>query len=162
MSFLIKHKEQLKLKLKENVKFFKRLKRMKPKVLDQMIHPLHEEVFSCTDCLKCANCCSTTSPLFTDKDISRIAKYLRIKPSVVVSQYLKIDEDRFYVLKKAPCTFLGADNYCSIYDARPKACRGYPHTDRAKQSQLLKITEKNVEVCPAVFEIVEKLKKELE
>jgi len=155
---LEEHKEQLKLKLKENVKFFKRLKRMKPKVLDQMILPLHDEVFSCTDCLKCANCCKTTSPLFTDKDISRIAKYLRIKPSAVVSQYLKIDEDRFYVLKKSPCTFLGTDNYCSIYDARPKACRGYPHTDRVKQSQLLKITEKNVEVCPAVFSIIEKLK----
>jgi len=155
---LEEHKEQLKLKLKENVKFFKRLKRMKPKVLDQIILPLHDEVFSCTDCLKCANCCKTTSPLFTDKDISRIAKYLRIKPSAVVSQYLKIDEDRFYVLKKSPCTFLGTDNYCSIYDARPKACRGYPHTDRVKQSQLLKITEKNVEVCPAVFSIIEKLK----
>jgi Fe-S-cluster containining protein len=155
---LEEHKDQLKLKLKQNVKFFKRLKRMKPKVLDQMIHPIHEEVFSCTDCLKCGNCCKTTSPLFTDKDISRIAKYLRIKPSAVVSQYLKIDEDRFYVLKTAPCTFLGADNYCAIYDARPKACRDYPHTDRIKQSQLLNITEKNVEVCPAVFNIIEKLK----
>jgi Fe-S-cluster containining protein len=155
---LEEHKDQLKLKLKENVKFFKRLKRMKPKVLDQMIHPIHEEVFSCTDCLKCGNCCKTTSPLFTDKDISRVAKYLRIKPSAVVSQYLKIDEDRFYVLKTAPCTFLGADNYCTIYDARPKACRDYPHTDRIKQSQLLNITEKNVEVCPAVFNIIEKLK----
>ena len=155
---LEEHKDQLKLKLKENVKFFKRLKRMKPKVLDQMIHPIHEEVFSCTDCLKCGNCCKTTSPLFTDKDISRVAKYLRIKPSAVVSQYLKIDEDRFYVLKTAPCTFLGADNYCTIYDARPKACRDYPHTDRIEQSQLLNITEKNVEVCPAVFNIIEKLK----
>ena len=158
---LEENKEQLKLKLKENVIFFKRLKRVKPKVLDQKIHPIHGEVFSCTDCLKCANCCSTTSPLFTDKDISRIAKYLRIKPSAVVSQYLRIDEDRFYVLKKSPCTFLGADNYCSIYDARPKACRDYPHTDRVKQSQLLNLTEKNVDVCPAVFEIVEKLKKVL-
>ena len=74
---------------------------------------------------------------------------------------MRIDEDRFYVLKTVPCTFLGPDNYCSIYDARPKACREYPHTDRIKQSQLLKLTEKNVEVCPAVFEIVEKLKEEL-
>lgn len=40
----------------------------------------------------------------------------------------------------------------------PKACREYPHTDRIKQHQLLKLTEKNADVCPAVFEIVEKLK----
>ena len=76
---LSNHKEQLKLKSKENIQFFKRLKRIKPKVLDKLIHPAHEEVFECTDCLKCANCCSTTSPLFTDKDIARIAKHLRIK-----------------------------------------------------------------------------------
>ena len=134
---------------------------MKPKVLDKLIHPLHEEVFECTDCLKCANCCTTTGPLFTDKDISRIAKHLRIKPFEFTQQYLRIDEDRDYVLKSVPCTFLGEDNHCSIYKVRPKACREYPHTDRKKQNQLLNLTEKIIEVCPAVFNIVEKLKKEL-
>ncbi|MGY8988416.1 MAG: YkgJ family cysteine cluster protein [Flavobacteriales bacterium] len=156
---LSQHKEQSTLKRKENQKLFKRFKKLKPKVLDQLIHPIHEEVFACTDCLKCANCCTTTGPLFTDKDINRISKHLRIKPSEFTEKYLRIDEDRDYVLQTVPCTFLGEDNYCSIYDVRPKACREFPHTDRIKQSQLLKLTEKNIEVCPAVFEIVEKLKK---
>ena len=155
---LAQHKEQSKLKRKENQKFFKRLKKMKPKVLDQLIHPLHEEVFACTDCLKCANCCTTTGPLFTDKDISRIAKHLNLKPSEFTKKYLRIDEDKDYVLKSVPCVFLDKDNYCSIYKFRPKACKGFPHTDRKKQHQLLSITEKNAEVCPAVFSIVEKLK----
>ena len=159
--FLAQHKEQSKLKSEENQQFFKRLKKIKPKVLDKLIHPLHEEVFECTNCLKCANCCTTTGPLFTDKDISRIAKHLRIKPFEFTQQDLRIDEDRDYVLKSVPCTFLGEDNYCSIYEVRPKACREYPHTDRKKQNQLLNLTEKNIEVCPAVFNIVEKLKKEL-
>ena len=158
---LAQHKEQVALKYKENQQFFKRLKKVKTKVLDKLIHPLHKEVFARTDCLKCANCCTTTGPLFTDKDISRIAKHLRIKPSVFTKKYLRIDEDRDYVLQSVPCSFLGKDNYCSIYDVRPKACREFPHTDRIKQSQLLKLTEKNIEVCPAVFEIIEKLKKEL-
>ena len=158
---LAQHKEQSKLKRKENKRFFKRLKKIKPKVLDKLIHPLHDKVFECTDCLKCANCCTTTGPLFTDKDIIRIAKYLRIKPSEFTEKYLRIDEDRDYVLKSVPCTFLEEDNYCSIYEVRPKACREYPHTDRKKQNQLLNLTEKNIEVCPAVFNIVEKLKKEL-
>jgi len=156
---LAHYKEQATLKRKENQQFFKRLKKVKLKALDKLIHPLHEEVFACTDCLKCANCCTTTGPLFTDKDISRISRYLRIKPSEFTEKYLRIDEDRDYVLKSVPCAFLGADNYCSIYEVRPKACREFPYTDRIKQSQLLKITEKNVAVCPAVFEIVEKLKK---
>ena len=158
MMNLAHHKEQSRLKLKENDKFFKRLRNLKPKFLDSLIHPLHDEVFECADCLKCANCCKTTGPLFTDKDISRIAKHLRIKPSELAEKNLLIDEDRDYVLQSVPCTFLGKDNYCSIYDVRPKACKEFPHTDRKKQSQLLKLTEKNIEVCPAVLTIIEKLK----
>mgnify|MGYP000692690935 FL=1 len=158
---LAQHKDQVKFKRKENEQFFKSLKKVKPKVLDKLVHPLHDEVFECTDCLDCANCCTTTGPLFTDKDISRISKYLRIKPSEFVAKYLRIDEDRDYVLKSLPCTFLGTDNYCSIYNVRPKACREFPHTDRIKQHQLLKLTKKNMEVCPAVFTIFEKLKTNL-
>lgn len=145
-------------KKKEHRKFFAKLKNVNSKKLDQNIHPIHDEVFTCTDCLQCANCCKTTSPIFSDRDISKIAKYLRIKPSVLTDKYLTLDEDKEYVLKRTPCSFLGDDNRCSIYDVRPKACREYPHTDRVKQSQILDITKRNVEVCPAVFEIIDKLK----
>ena len=145
-------------KVKENKKFFKKLKGLKPKILDQNIHQLHEEIFACADCLECANCCSTTGPLFTDKDIGRIAKYLKIKPSEFTEKYLRIDEDKDYVLQQVPCTFLYEDNRCSIYNVRPKACREFPHTDRTKQYQILNFTQKNVAVCPAVYHIVEKLK----
>ena len=157
---LAQHKEQVTLKHKENQQFFKRLRKVKTKVLDKLIHPLHKEVFECTDCLKCANCCTTTGPLFTDKDINRIAKHLKIKPSAFTEKYLQIDEDRDYVLKSVPCSFLGENNDCSIYEVKPKACREFPHTDRIKQNQLLNITEKNIEVCPAVFQIIESLKLE--
>ncbi|MDB3926562.1 YkgJ family cysteine cluster protein [Flavobacteriales bacterium] len=155
---LERHKILVKQKTKENKAFFQQVKRLKPKVLDQHIHQLHEEVFACTDCLKCANCCTTTGPLFTDKDISRISKHLRLRPSEFTEKYLRIDEDNDYVLQSVPCTFLGDDNRCSIYDVRPKACREFPHTDRVKQHQILNLTEKNVAVCPAVYEIVERMK----
>ena len=158
---LVKLKLNSKLKRKENTKFFKRLKKINSKKLDKSIHDIHQKVFSCTDCLKCANCCKTTGPLFTDKDITRISKHLKLKPSDFTYKYLKIDEDFDYILKKVPCEFLLDDNSCSIYDVRPKACREYPHTDRIKQHQLLEITQKNIEICPAVYNIIEDLKREL-
>lgn len=157
----VKHKLNSKLKLKDNRRFFKRLKNIKSSFLDKAIQSLHDEVFENTDCLACANCCKTTSPMFTDRDIIKIAKHLRLKPSVFYDKYLRTDEDKDYVLKSLPCTFLLNDNSCSIYKVRPKACREFPHTNRRKQTQLLKLTEKNVEVCPAVYEIIEKLKEEL-
>lgn len=149
-------------KLAENKKYFAKLKKRTPKRLDLVMQDLHEATFEKTDCLACANCCKTTSPIFTDKDITRIAKHLRMKERDFVSQYLQRDEDDFMVLQSAPCTFLDeSDNTCFIYDVRPKACAEYPHTNRKKFIQLANLTIKNTEVCPAVFDIVEELKKKI-
>ncbi|MGB6153790.1 MAG: YkgJ family cysteine cluster protein [Pricia sp.] len=145
----------------ENKKFFKNLKRKPPKNLDYIMQELHEAEFERTDCLECANCCKTTGPLFTNADIERIAKHFRQKPQAFIEQHLRIDEDNDYVLQRVPCTFLGADNYCSIYDVRPKACREFPHTDRKKFQQISHLTLKNVAVCPAAFNIVEAMKERL-
>ncbi len=155
---LEKHRNLVQQKAKENKKFFQKLKHVKSKVLDEKIHQLHDEVFACTNCLECANCCTTTGPLFTDKDISRISKHLKIKPSEFTEKYLKVDEEKDFVLQQVPCTFLEDDNRCSIYQVRPKACLEYPHTNRKKQYQILKLTQKNIAICPAVYKIVEKLK----
>ncbi len=146
----------------EHKKFFTKLKKKPPKNLDVVMQQLHEEEFQQTDCLQCANCCKTTGPLFTDKDIERIAKHFKMKPQQFIDTYLQIDEDKDYVLQSVPCTFLGADNYCSIYDVRPKACREFPHTDRKKFQQISNLTLKNVAICPAAFNIVEKMKARFE
>ncbi len=148
-------------KRKENRQFFTRLRKKAPKDLDQQVADLHEEVFEEVDCLNCANCCKTISPVFTDRDIDRIAKHMRMRPADFTEQYLHIDEDQDYVLNEAPCPFLGLDNYCSIYDVRPKACREYPHTDRPGFRKKLNLTLKNTEVCPAAYLIVERMKEGL-
>jgi len=145
-------------KHKENKTFFSKLKKKPPKQLDYIMQELHEEEFRRTDCLDCANCCKTTGPLFTDKDIVRIAKFFKMKPQRFIDIYLRIDEDKDYVLQAVPCTFLGADNYCSIYDVRPKACSEFPHTDRKKFQQISNLTLKNIAICPAAFNIVEAMK----
>ena len=145
----------------ENKAFFKKLKNKPPKQLDYVMLELHDEAFEKIDCLDCANCCKTTGPLFTDKDIERIAKHFRMKPQEFIETYLRIDEDKDYVLQSVPCTFLGADNYCSIYEVRPKACKEFPHTDRKKFQQIANLTLKNVAICPAAFNIVEEMKKRI-
>ncbi len=142
----------------ENKKFFARLKKKPPKKLDQIMQELHDEEFSNTDCLQCANCCKTTGPLFTNKDVERIAKHLRMKPHEFEEEYLQVDEEGDLILQQTPCTFLGTDNYCTIYGVRPKACREYPHTDRKKFQQISNLTIKNVAICPAAYNIVEKMK----
>lgn len=148
-------------KQNENKTFFKKLKKKPPKNLDYLMQELHEAEFEKTDCLTCANCCKTTGPLFTDRDIERIAKYFKMKPQQFIETYLIVDEDNDYVLQSVPCTFLGYDNCCSIYEVRPKACREFPHTDRKKFQQIANLTMKNIAICPAAFNIVEEMKRRI-
>jgi uncharacterized protein len=145
----------------ENKKYFDKLKKKQPKNLDYVMRELHTAEFKKTECLQCANCCKTTGPLFTSADIERISKHLRQKPQQFIDQYLRIDEDKDYVLQSVPCTFLDSDNTCFIYDVRPKACREFPHTDRKKFHQIADLTLKNVSICPAAFNIVEEMKKKM-
>ena len=132
---------------------FKKLQKKKPKDLDNFVHELHDEYFDQVDCLSCGNCCRTLGPRLSDRDIERLAKHLRIKPSEFVEKYLRIDEDNDYVFKTMPCPFLADDNYCLVYEYRPKACREYPHTNRRKFVQILNLSLKNRETCPVVYKI---------
>lgn len=132
----------------------KRLEKM-----DNEIHALHEEASERIACLECANCCKSLGPAIYDKDIERMAKALRMKPSEVVETYLRVDEDNDYVFKTMPCPFLMPDNYCSIYESRPKACREYPHTDRKNFVQIYKLTVKNTYTCPIAFDVLLNLTK---
>ena len=132
-----------------------------PKNLDAVMEKLHDDEFKKSDCLQCANCCKTTSPIFTKKDIERISKSFRIKTRQFIDAYLNVDEDQDYVLKSSPCTFLADDNTCNIYDVRPKACQEYPHTNRKNFEKISELTLKNVSICPATFNIVEALRAKL-
>ena len=88
---------------KQHKKFFARLKKKPPKNLDAVMQELHEEEFQQTNCLECANCCKTTGPLFTQRDIERLSKHFRMKPGEFIDSYLRIDEDKDYVLQNLPC-----------------------------------------------------------
>lgn len=146
-------------KERENKKFFKQLKTRNPKDLDSQVHQLHNDAFSKINCLDCAYCCEHLGPRIIEKDIKRIGKYLNIKKEEFIAQYLRIDEDGDYVFHSMPCPFLWENNHCSIYDVRPKACREYPHTDQRKIQKILNLTLKNAHTCPAVYEIIEGLKR---
>jgi len=134
--------EQLKSLAKDRAKahstYLKKLSKKPPKDLDYRVQEIHDEVFEEVDCLSCANRCKMKEAAFTDT-------------------YLRLDEDNDWVLKELPCPFLAHDNYCNIYEVRPKACREYPHTDRKKFHQIRSLTLKNTSICPAAFKVVERM-----
>lgn len=155
------YKKQAQTKQEEHRKFLDGIKKKPPKNLDYLVQDIHGEVFKEVNCLECANCCKTTGPLYTEKDIDRIAKHLRMKPADFEQKFLCVDEDNDKVLQNLPCFFLNEDNTCSIYEVRPKACKEYPHTDRKKIYQINHLTIKNTLICPAAYIFVEKIMKRI-
>jgi Fe-S-cluster containining protein len=134
---------------------FTQLANMDRRKLDTLFHEAHEQVFEHFDCLSCANCCKSIPPMLREADIRRISAYLRIKPSDFTARYVTYDDDGDMVMNVSPCPFLESDNKCRIYDHRPLACAEYPHTNRARMYQILKLTEKNAGLCPAIREMLE-------
>ena len=128
----------------------------KNKVLKQL-PALHEEAFEKIDCLSCAACCKNYSPRFKTPDIKRISEHLKMRESELIDTYLRLDEDGDYVVKQTPCPFLGADNYCGIYDVRPSDCERFPYTDEDVLLKRPAITQKNASFCPIVYFVLEKL-----
>ena len=138
--------------------FVRRLNRIPVRKLDSMMLIQHDREFQKINCLECANCCKTISPGMHESDIRRMAEALKMKSSVFFENYLLLDDEGEYVFRQTPCPFLTVDNYCTIYEYRPKACREYPHTNRKRFYQILDRAERNMKVCPAVFNIFENLR----
>lgn len=146
----------------KNYRFLRSLKMRSFKKVDRIALELHQEAFAIVDCTKCANCCRTLKPILTDEDITRIAGHLRMAQDEFIAAYLERDEvEARYRIKTTPCLFLGADSKCTIYDVRPEKCRGYPFTDKPDFPFMSITHANNAVVCPAVFYLVEQMKKRL-
>lgn len=128
----------------------------KNKVLKQL-PDAHEEAFEKIDCLQCAACCKNYSPRFKTPDIKRISKHLRMRESQFIENYLVLDQEGDYVVNTKPCPFLGADNYCSIYEQRPSDCQRFPYTDEDVILRRQPLTLKNASFCPITYYVLEKL-----
>lgn len=149
-------------KSKEKAKSFKNfLARANKNAVLKELPQLHEEAFEKIDCLQCAACCKNYSPRFKTPDVKRISKHLGQKESVFIENYLKVDEEGDYVVKSTPCPFLGADNYCRIYDVRPSDCARFPYTNEDVIIKRQQLTLKNALFCPITFYVLDGLMEKL-
>ena len=127
---------------------------------DELAGQLHEQTFQIVDCTRCANCCKTMNIKLSDEDARRIAKQLNMEIDDFVETYLEPDdEDGPYKFREKPCPFLGDDDRCTIYDVRPTVCREYPQTNKEGFTFRTMSVANNALHCPAVFWIVEEMKK---
>jgi Fe-S-cluster containining protein len=98
------------------------------------------------------------TPIFTEKNIKRIAAYIGETPEQFKSARFHRERsgDRDWLNKTEPCQFLDLrTNMCSIYEIRPADCAGYPHL-RKNLKDYGHVFKQNIECCPAFYKMVEK------
>ena len=131
--------------------------------LDAQFLALHKELFDGYDCCKCANCCKAYNIVLDNDEVKRIASFLDLSESDYVAEYLiaadaDADDEKPYKFKEKPCSFLCDDGRCRIQDCKPDACANYPFTDQPDRLSSMYGVIERAEVCPIVFEILERLK----
>ncbi|MDF7826654.1 YkgJ family cysteine cluster protein [Pontiellaceae bacterium B12227] len=144
----------------ENWRFRSYLKGYDTDEVDAIIHRLYEEIAPQIDCQACGNCCRAMHPILKDGDVEHLSAHLGISDDELTKQYLAEDDDGDTTFNAKPCPFL-EDNSCSVYEARPKDCRSYPHLHKKDIVCRLMGVVFNCSVCPIVFNVYEQMKQEL-
>ncbi len=143
----------------ENERFRKHLKTRD--FVERHFRRIAEDVESQIDCTQCANCCKVATTTVTERDIQKLAKFLRVKPSQFVAQYTEQSDDEGVILKRNEhgCIFLDG-NECTVYEARPSTCEDFPHLIRGTGSITARMWEfiDRACYCPIVYNSLEAFK----
>lgn len=124
-----------------------------PQKIDELIVEHGVMASKRIDCLSCANCCKTYSPIIETNEISTISKGLQVDSETLFRDYIEMDEEGDFVFRMQPCPMLDtANNHCKIYNDRPYACRDYPHLTGGNFRKRKQVLVKNYELCPIVKE----------
>jgi Fe-S-cluster containining protein len=150
-------------KRKDLTSFLKRLQRKAPVGMDALARETDKEVWTNIDCLTCANCCKTMTPTYLPADIKRIAAHLNMTPAALKEKYFKTDEDNGDIVNQhTPCQWLDLKtNFCSIYEARPKDCSGFPHLKKKDVLDYTHVYTDNLHRCPATLKWAESMQKKV-
>lgn len=131
---------------------------------DRILRRIAEGIEEQIDCTQCANCCRVATVTISERDVDRLARYLRIKPKNFLAEYAEESEDEGIILRRSEsgCVFLSG-NDCTVYDARPDICQRFPHLVRGQGSIASRMWQfiDRACYCPIVYNTLEAFKDEL-
>jgi Fe-S-cluster containining protein len=84
-------------------------------------------------CRRCGECCKQEAIAFTEKDVLRASHKVQLSPIEFINRYelTLVNNPGFLEFYRLPsgkfgvCPFY-SDHTCTIHDARPDVCRGFP------------------------------------
>jgi len=131
------------------------------RILRRVAQGIEEQI----DCTVCANCCRVATARVSERDVERLAKFLRVKPAVFLRDYTEESAEEGTILRRGEesgCVFLDG-NTCTVYEARPETCEKFPHVVRGNgsiASRMWQFVDRAC-YCPIVYNTLEAFKEEL-
>ncbi len=131
---------------------------------DRILRRIAEGIEEQIDCTQCANCCKVATAQVSERDVERLARYLRIKPAQFLAEYTTQSDEEGTILRRTEsgCVFLSGTE-CTVYDARPETCQRFPHLVRGAGSIVSRMWQfiDRACYCPIVYNSLEAFKDEL-
>ena len=143
----------------ENLRFRKWIK--SHNYVERQFRRAGEEVHAAIDCRECAECCRVTEVQLAERDIEKLARFLRISTQRFRQDYTALDDEGAVILKREEggCVFLQGSE-CTVYEHRPGNCERFPHILRGAgslESRMWAFADRAT-YCPIVFNWLEKVK----
>jgi len=131
---------------------------------DRILRRVAEGIEEQIDCTVCANCCRVATVKLSERDVERLARFLRMPPAQFLAEYTTESEDEGAILRRtdaAGCVFLEG-TACTVYDARPDICQRFPHLVRGNGSIASRMWQfiDRACYCPIVYNGLEAFKQE--
>ncbi len=145
----------------ENDRFRIFLKQQDGEQIDTIVHKLNAGISAQIDCTQCGNCCKSLMINVTSEDTKALATHLHISQADVKEKYIEESGQGEMIINTIPCHFLRGTT-CSIYEHRFTDCREFPHLHKPHFTSRLFGTLMYYEMCPIVYNVVEKLKEKLD
>jgi Fe-S-cluster containining protein len=131
---------------------------------EKKFRAMAQEIQDQIDCRQCANCCRVGTTKIADRDVEKLAKFLRITPAAFIRDYTAEHPEEGRILKRIPgsgCVFLSG-NDCTVYEARPHVCEYFPHLVRGEGSVVSRMWAfiDRATYCPITFNVLEAFKEQ--
>lgn len=141
----------------ENDYFLLSLRGWDSLVLDALAHEINATVSAVIDCTLCGNCCRSLVINVTQEEVGLLAEHLHLPEAAAKEKYIEESQQGNCFINTIPCHFL-ADNKCTIYEARFRECRDFPHLHKPGFKARLAGTLMHYGRCPIIYNVIEEMK----